>query len=36
MNKTALRCTALALAGLLLVACKEKHEPLKPTDMEPI
>lgn len=31
MNTFALRCGALALSCLLLGACKDKHDPLKPT-----
>jgi outer membrane biogenesis lipoprotein LolB len=35
MNPRAVRWTALALASLLLVACKDKHDPLKPTVAQP-
>jgi hypothetical protein len=35
MEPRALRWTALALSCLLLVACKDKHDPLKPTVAQP-
>ena len=31
MDTRTLRWTALALSCLLLAACKDKHDPLKPT-----
>ena len=35
MHTAMFRCGALLLAGLLLAACKDKHEPLKPTVQQP-
>jgi hypothetical protein len=35
MDKPALRWTALALCCLLAAACKDKHDPLKPTVARP-
>lgn len=35
MESRAVRWTALALSCLLLVACKDKHDPLKPTVAQP-
>lgn len=35
MQSRAVRWTALALSCLLLVACKGKHDPLKPTVAQP-
>jgi hypothetical protein len=36
MHTRRFRWTALALSCLLIVACKDKHEPLKPTVMQPV
>lgn len=35
MEHRTVRWTALALACLLLAACRDKHEPLKPTVAQP-
>lgn len=35
MPSSAVRWTALALSCLLLAACKDKHDPLKPTVAQP-
>ncbi len=35
MQSPAVRWTALALSCLLLAACKDKHDPLKPTVAQP-
>lgn len=35
MPSPAVRWTALALSCLLLAACKDKHDPLKPTVAQP-
>jgi hypothetical protein len=36
MNNRTVRWTALALSCLLLASCKDKHEPLKPTVLQPL
>lgn len=35
MKPLTLRCAAFALACLCLAACKDKHDPLKPTVAKP-
>lgn len=35
MNTAKFRWSALVLAGLLLAACRDKHEPIKPTVQPP-
>ena len=35
MDQRTLRWTALALSCLLMAACKDKHDPLKPTVAKP-
>lgn len=35
MHQRPVRWSALALCCLLLVACKDKHDPLKPTVAKP-
>ena len=35
MQSRTVRWTALALSCLLLAACKDKHDPLKPTVAQP-
>ena len=35
MDTSTFRWSALILAGLLLTACRDKHEPIKPTVQQP-
>lgn len=35
MHPALTRCGALLLAGLLFTACRDKHEPVKPTVQQP-